>query len=224
MNTNFLRHAANRMLGHAGKTGSETLAPVAASEFREKEQRLLELMLSAPIGETACNPELVERIRAEFYQDPPWFDPLRRAESMHPIYFCISYPRSGVTRFIDQLRASTGGDFFSALPGVRDRLHFDKRWQPRAYPRPRIVKDHRPLENYLLDDGFLIVRDGRDTMVSLAWMTYTRGHHTFFKREELKDFIAWTASRSYRAFGSWATHTRKLLALKRGGGQTTDAL
>ncbi|MEW5963642.1 MAG: sulfotransferase domain-containing protein [Pseudomonadota bacterium] len=124
-----------------------------------------------------------------------------------------------MTKFIADLQQRTGADVFYAR-GPRskreeDTFVFHKEWQPRAYPRARIVKDHRPLERYLWDDGYLLVRDGRDCMVSLAWMTREAGNHRFWLRSELAEFIKWTMD-SYR-YGSWADHTKRLLRLLHGG-------
>jgi len=192
------------------------------TDFDEREQLLLELSTrlykTGPAISRAEHLAITQRIRTEIFRGPPWFDPMQRTKSTHPVYYCISYPRSGTTRFIAELASRTNGDLFRA--SWSSGYPFDKRWQPRAYPRTRIVKDHRPLRQYLHDDGYLIVRDGRDAIISLAWMTRSRGRHRFFKREELKDFIAWTASYDYRAYGSWASHTRRLLDLRQGGSKT----
>ncbi|MEQ1577760.1 MAG: hypothetical protein ABL894_08910 [Hyphomicrobium sp.] len=204
--------------------GASNAAKVArpAAFFAEDEQQLQDYLLEI-VGlnraEDAPMRQAIEQlIRYKYYDGQPWFDALERAESKEPLLFCISYPRSGVTRFIDELSQKTGADVFFALRNEKQRLHFDKRWQPRSYPRTRIVKDHRPHKNYLHDDGYLIVRDGRDCMVSLAWMTRAGGRHQFFRQDELKDFIAWTGT-NY-AFGSWAAHIRRLLDLRRGGTKT----
>jgi len=209
--TTRVRHVARFGAPVAGR-------PRLARNFEAKEQRLLHLLLDNPqiINGGRDHSEVLREIREDICSGPPWFDPMARAESLHPLYFCISYPRSGSLRFISAMQKKLGADRFWAMPHEA-RYLFDKRWQTRAYPRPRLVKDHRPLKRYLHDDGFLLIRDGRDTMVSLAWMTYARGRHKFFKREELTDFIRWTASHDYRAFGSWANHTRRMLDLKKGG-------
>lgn len=201
------------VVGRAGERPPLRLA----TGFEADEQRLLEVFTRARDPSFHDGREkrvdLIDQIKRELFHEPPWFDPMRRAESLHPIYFCISYPRSGVTRFTHELKERTGGDIFFA--SAKSMIPFDKRWYPRAYPRIRIVKDHRPLKQYLHDDGYLLVRDGRDCMVSLAWMMRERGQHQFFKKEELADFIHWTET-DY-GYGSWARHTRRMLALKEGG-------
>ncbi|MEW5963641.1 MAG: hypothetical protein AB1749_08750 [Pseudomonadota bacterium] len=214
---NWPRRIAGRLrrlvVGEVGERSPHRLA----TDFEADEQRLLEVFTRARDPSfhdgRERRVELIEQIKRELFHDPPWFDPMQRAESLHPIYFCISYPRSGVTRFTHELKERTGGDIFFASD--KSPIPFDKRWYPRAYPRVRIVKDHRPLRRYLHDDGYLLVRDGRDCMVSLAWMTRECGQHQFFKKEELADFIRWT--KTGYGYGSWAQHTRQLLALKAGG-------
>lgn len=217
MTRSWPRRIAGRLrrlvVGHAAVNWPLRLA----TGFEADEQRLLDVLTGVRNPQfrdgRETREEYIQQIKRELFRDPPWFDPMQRAESLHPIYFCISYPRSGVTRFTHVLKERTGGDIFFA--SANNLMPFDKRWYPRAYPRIRIVKDHRPLKQYLHDDGYLLVRDGRDCMVSLAWMTRERGQHQFFKKEELADFIRWIET-DY-GYGSWARHTRRMLALKDGG-------
>ena len=216
------RRIAGKLLRMAGATPAIAAAPRPGTFFAEDEQQLQDYLLEiAGLNrpEDAAMRQAIEQlIRYKYYDGQPWFDPLARAESKEPLLFCISFPRSGVTRFINELRAKTGGDVYEAMRNAPRHLHFEKRWQPRGYPCTRIIKDHRPLTDYLHDDGYLLVRDGRDCMISLAWLTRAGGRHQFYKQDELKDFIAWT-DKDY-AFGSWASHTRRLLALKAGGSKT----
>jgi hypothetical protein len=67
-----------------------------------------------------------------------------------------------------------------------------------------LVKDHVPRLEYLNDKAVILVRDGRDTMISLAHMTFMQGRHGFSKRGQLSSFIRWL-EREYEFFG-WAKH------------------
>ena len=216
------RRVAGRLKRLVSGVAANTSPPKLATGFSADEQRLLELLLkfrNLSGGQNKQKRDEIEQIiERDFYKGAPWFDPQARAESQEPLLFCISYPRSGTTRFLHELRNKTNGHIFLAKRPERLGLNFDKRWQPRSYPHARLIKDHRPLGDYLHDDGYLIVRDGRDCMVSLAWMTRSEGLHQFYRQDELKDFIAWTVNKY--GFGCWADHTRRLMALKAGGHKT----
>jgi len=134
-------------------------------------------------------------------------------ESDRPLAYFISYPRSGNTLATRLTARATQGQTFSALNG--GTVPFSKKIYPKSYPYPRLIKDHVPHSHYRHDPCVLIVRDGRDTMVSLAYMTLQSGHHSFKRKGELGDFIRWTA-KNY-AYGSWAGNTRDLLALTKAG-------
>jgi hypothetical protein len=205
---NRLRQAASALRQHRAMQ----------KDFEPIEQELLDLQLSLKSLDKGpqtkqARTALVGRL-TEIYAGALWFNPMLRAESKEPILFCISFPRSGVTRFMKELCKSRGADLFVANRS-KPQIVFDKRIYPRNYPRVRVVKDHWPHRQYLHDDGYLLVRDGRDCMASLAWMTRERGLHKFFKRSEMSDFIHWTSKRY--PLGSWARHTSSMLKLRSGG-------
>lgn len=128
-------------------------------------------------------------------------------ESSAPLAYFVSYPRSGNTLATRLTANATLGQIFSATGG---RItYFSKRIYPKHYPYCRLIKDHAVMPHYADDRCVLIVRDGRDTMISLAFMTAGGGSHSFQRKEDLADFIKWTA-KSYK-FGSWAAHARKVL-------------
>lgn len=130
-------------------------------------------------------------------------------ESDRPLAYFVSYPRSGNTLATRLVARATQGQLFSAIPdGV---VPFSKKIYPKSYPYPRLVKDHVPHGHYRNDPCVLIVRDGRDTMVSLAFMTLQQQNHGFKRKGELADFIRWTAK--HYPYGSWAGNTRNLLSL-----------
>ncbi len=185
--------------------------PADAQERDEAGLAKLQLAMQAAhrAGNFAERQRLAGIIRRVYCSGPAWFDEHAPTESLHPIIYCLSYPRSGATFALALLAHMLDGDVFTALP--HSMTPFDKRWQPKTYPRPRIVKDHRPLDRYRADDCVLIFRDGRDCMASLAWMTLSQGLHRHQRRGELADFIRWTAQ-SY-VFGSWAAHASRMVDL-----------
>lgn len=153
---------------------------------------------------------LARHIRQKFFSQPAWHDIDAPLESSQPIIVCIAYPRSGLTFSISTVGRMIGGAHrFTALPHSIEP--FDKRWYPKGYPKPRVIKDHRADPCYRPDTCVMIVRDGRDCMASLAWMTLADKRHAFKERHEMADFIRWIDS-SY-PFGSWGPHSMAVLDL-----------
>jgi Sulfotransferase domain len=130
-------------------------------------------------------------------------------QSIAPIAFFVSYPRSGNTLATRLTAMATQGQIFSAMGDGFSP--FSKSIYPRAYPLPRLIKDHTAHRHYLNDKCVLVVRDGRDTVTSLAFMTLQQQRHKFTDKSDVANFIRWTAE-SY-AFGSWAGHIRDMTAL-----------
>ncbi len=126
-----------------------------------------------------------------------------------PLSYFVSYPRSGNTLVTRLTAVALQGQVLSAMQGARGQ--FSKKLYPESYPYPRIVKDHVAHAHYANDKCIFIVRDGRDTIVSLAHMTYKLGLHKFKKQDEIADFIKWSGE-SY-LFGDWPTHIRSVLSL-----------
>jgi Sulfotransferase domain len=132
--------------------------------------------------------------------------------STSPLAYFVSYPRSGNTLATRLTAAATQGQIFSAMS--EGFSPFSKSIYPRSYPLPRLIKDHVAHRHYLNDRCVLVVRDGRDTVTSLAFMTLQQGAHNFTEKGEIADFIRWT-SKSY-VFGSWAAHVEDLMVLRAG--------
>lgn len=127
-----------------------------------------------------------------------------------PFAFVCSYPRSGNTLATRTAAQLFHAQIFEGNPGSLQP--FDKRLYPKIYPYIRLVKDHVARPIYKNDRVAFIVRDGRDCMISLAYMTHKSGGHPFTKRGQLTDFIRWL-DRDY-PFGGWARHMRDVTALK----------
>lgn len=130
-------------------------------------------------------------------------------QSIAPLAYFVSYPRSGNTLAMRLVAEATSGQIFTAMS--QGNVPFSKRLYPTSYPFPRLIKDHVAHSHYKNDRCVLVVRDGRDTVISLAFMTLQQHQHGFADKSELADFIRWL-SKSY-VFGDWATHARDLVAL-----------
>jgi hypothetical protein len=133
-------------------------------------------------------------------------------QSSRPFAFVVSYPRSGNTLIIQQLASALQGQIFAAMEGIM--TPFSKLAYPKDYPFPRLVKDHVARLKYRPDKAVIVIRDGRDTMISLAHMTLMRGLHDFKRHDQLADFIKWTAEHYH--FRSWANHMRAVRNLLSG--------
>ena len=133
-------------------------------------------------------------------------DPSEPVESKRPFCFVVSYPRSGSTLVLDAIRRYGGTEWLEAFDGL---VQFDKRLYPYAYPLRRVVKDHVLRHEYDRDRTAIVMRDGRDTVISLAYMSGAYGEHPFCGRDEIADFIRFTQN-SY-GFGSWAASAAKVV-------------
>lgn len=129
-----------------------------------------------------------------------WLFPNKQTCS--PIVFVVSYPRSGNTMAMWTLAKLLDAQRFTAM-GANP---FDKAAAPKECENIRLVKDHVARERYADDQVVFIVRDGRDTMISLAYMTLQQHRHKFLEKSELADFIKWL-DRDY-PFRGWASHMR----------------
>jgi len=133
-------------------------------------------------------------------------------QSTMPLAFVVSYPRSGNTLIIQSLAGVLQAQIFEGMPD--GMVPFSKAAYPKTYPFPRLIKDHVARPCYFNDRTLLIIRDGRDTMVSLAYMSHKVGQHGFVGKGELADFIRWL-DRDY-PYGGWAQHMRQVAHLLTG--------
>lgn len=133
--------------------------------------------------------------------------------SDRPIAVLCSYPRSGNTVAIRLVAALLEAQVLENMRG--SMMPFSKRLYPRSYPFVRLIKDHVARPIYRSDPTVFIIRDGRDTVISLAYMTLQQGLHNFTKRHELASFIRWLDS-SY-AFGGWARFMAAVAGLRDAG-------
>ncbi len=133
-------------------------------------------------------------------------DPSEPVKSKRPFCFVVSYPRSGSTLVLDAIRRYGGTDWLEAFDGL---VQFDKRFYPHAYPLRRVVKDHVLRHEYDRDRTAIVMRDGRDTVISLAYMSGAYGEHPFRRKDEIADFIRFTQD-GY-GFGSWAAFAAKVV-------------
>ena len=141
------------------------------------------------------------------------FDPRQRLESSAPSAFFISYPRSGNTLLTQLLAGLFQGQILENMEGAL--VPFSKKCYAKDYPLTRIIKDHVAHDYYEDDKCVFIVRDGRDTLLSLGYMTLQQGMHEFRKKSELPDLVHWFAEKY--AFGDWASHANSVRRLMESG-------
>ncbi len=127
-----------------------------------------------------------------------------------PLNFVVSYPRSGNTLLTRSLVDISGVQVFSSNPGTVDYIPVE--CFPSRYPLDRIVKTHTVPEYDDKSKYVFLMRDGRDILPSIAFMTLQRGFHNYKRKRDVADFIDWT-TQHYR-FGTWASFAREVLALK----------
>jgi hypothetical protein len=125
-----------------------------------------------------------------------------RLDSDSSISFVISYPRSGNTVLTGTLARLLQAQIFEGFS--HSLIPFSKSIYPRHYPLTRLIKDHVARLEYLQDKAVVLIRDGRDTMISLAHMTFRQGRHNFSKSGQLSSFIRWL-DQEYE-FSGWASH------------------
>ncbi len=158
-----------------------------------------------------------------------------RPFSNGPLSFVASYPRSGNTMVLQSLTRLGGVQTFTDEVSTHRYMPFN--FYPEHYPLQRIVKSHRVLSPDPSCRYVYIVRDGRDILPSIAYMSRLqdaseepgRGPlapfsrwlrkrrvrpncHTFSRRRELADFIVWLKD-NYR-YGDWIDFHRNLEAVK----------
>jgi hypothetical protein len=132
-----------------------------------------------------------------------------RLDSDSPISFIISYPRSGNTVLTGTLARLLQAQIFEGFP--HSLIPFSKAIYSRHYPLVRLIKDHVARSEYFQDKAVILVRDGRDTMISLAHMTFRQGRHSFSKKGQLASFIKWL-DQEYE-FSGWASHMKMVEGL-----------
>jgi hypothetical protein len=125
-------------------------------------------------------------------------------DSDSPVAFVISYPRSGNTVLIHTLARLLEAQIFEGFP--HSLIPFSKSLYPKHYPLTRLIKDHVPRLEYVNDKTVMLVRDGRDTMLSLAHMTFKQKRHNFSRKGDLSSFISWL-DREYE-FHGWAKYMK----------------
>lgn len=131
--------------------------------------------------------------------------------SDRPVAIVCSYPRSGTTVAQTTTARALHAQLLTALPN--GQFPFNKTIYPKTYPFIRLVKDHVARPIYENDRVAFVIRDGRDCMVSLAYMS--RDRHGFTKRSDLAEFIRWLDEKY--PFGGWAKFMKDMSNLLRAG-------
>lgn len=130
-----------------------------------------------------------------------------------PLRYLVGYPRSGNSLLVQFLSYTFGVPHYSVYPG--DGWYFSPRFYERAPGHPVFVKDHVLRPEYLNQEIVSPVRDGRNSIVSLARYLYARGTNRLVRRSELADFISHVAA--HQQYGFWGDHTRRLLNARQHG-------
>ncbi len=148
--------------------------------------------------------QIATKLKAEI--EARGYEPL----SDGPLYFVASYPRSGNTLTLSCLEMVYPSQVLSSMIGTVNYIPIE--CYPNDYPLQRFVKTHE-MPPYREDSKYVfVVRDGRDILPSIAYMTSQNGGHPYLKTGELANFIDWQC-RDYR-FGGWADFVRKMHALR----------
>jgi hypothetical protein len=151
---------------------------------------------------------------------------IQRAEAQHPVptgplqmasplRYLIGYPRSGNTLLAQFLAYAFASPHYSVYAG--DGRYFSRRFYEPTPGHPLFVKDHILREDYLQHEILSPIRDGRNSIISLARYLYVQGSNPFVRRGELADFMSHLAT--HFEFGFWGDHTRRLLAAREQGAQ-----
>ncbi|HWF46480.1 MAG TPA: sulfotransferase domain-containing protein [Bryobacteraceae bacterium] len=141
---------------------------------------------------------------------PPATGPLEIAS---PFRYIIGYPRSGNTLLTQFLSFAFSAPNYSVYPG--DGRYFSRRFHDHAPGHAVFVKDHILRPEYLEDEILCPVRDGRDSMVSLARFLYAEGSSPLVRRGELANFLSSVAERM--PYGFWGDHVRTMLEAREHG-------
>ena len=80
-----------------------------------------------------------------------------------------------------------------------------------------LVKDHRYRDKYKSDRTIYVVRDGRDSILSYAYMNFKANQHKFYQRGELAEYIQF--NKRTCPYGDWASNVNEALAAKRSGAE-----
>ena len=135
---------------------------------------------------------------------------LSSSTSLHidePIVYLVSYPRSGNTLLRSQLSSLLQTQWYSVHQN--DGILFDPRTYIPDWNKIVVVKDHDFREEYR--NVIYVVRDGRDAVISLAYMTYLLKMHPFTRCEQLGDFLKFL--KENYPYGFWAEHVKRALGM-----------
>jgi hypothetical protein len=131
----------------------------------------------------------------------------------------LSYPRSGNTLLLNIL--AQDGICYVLFPTNTKSVTYDPRCPPVGLDRPCLVKEHDVRNAIYFSKIIYAVRDGRNVIISLAYMLLRQGRFELKRKEQLADLIRYLVE-SY-PYGDWASSVRAALAM-RDRGQGTQLL
>jgi hypothetical protein len=126
---------------------------------------------------------------------------LRRAG---PTSYVISYPRSGNTMLVNALSHIFQSDWYSVFPG--GGRYFSRELCEPEDTSVLLIKDHVYKGDYFKDRAIYIVRDGRDSMVSLCRFLEVANDWRIAEADHFVDFL--TAIAKQYLFGFWSDNVR----------------
>ncbi len=114
-----------------------------------------------------------------------------------------SFPRSGNTLLMAALRAISQGYRLEA-PGTW--LAYNASCIPDGLDRPCFVKDHDSRASRLFERTIYAVRDGRNAIISLAYMMMKQGAIRIDDPDDIAGFIGFLKEQF--VYGDWASNVR----------------
>ena len=130
--------------------------------------------------------------------------------------FIVSYPRSGNTFTITTLKQMLPSRIYGAM-STPYNCYFDRDFYYVPPGELALIKDHVYHEDYKSDRTLYVIRDGRDSILSFAYMTYKTNQHKYYRHGELADYIRF--NKKSCPFGDWASNVRNALSFKNQGAE-----
>jgi len=123
----------------------------------------------------------------------------------------LSYPRSGNTLLLYVL-SYNGLCHVMFQPSSNIYIYYDTRCPPIGLDRPCLVKEHDASQAVYFNKILYAVRDGRNVLISLAYMVMKQNRFNITEKDDLPEFIRYL-TKSY-PYGDWASSVGKILAMR----------
>lgn len=162
----------------------------------------------------ACYQQLIEKAAGA---DRPSLHAYRKIRRRGPTAHIVSYPRSGNTFVIECLKYIFDAPSYSRFPV--DARYFSNACYNDEEEGVAIIKDHVYRPEYGKEKSVVLVRDGRDSMVSLFQyiLSSPEGPEVIATMASFSDFLIWTSR--YYLFGFWADSIALAIESQEAGAQ-----